>query len=212
METNQTYQNELGSAMLPFVMRELVDTVMKRKTLPLEDALYYIYSSNLYKALLDENTKLWYSSTLSLYEALEKEKTEQKKVQKDNPKILLFQMFCAENYRETKNISAKETLLLFSNHGVFEFLYENQCFKLPNVAILFCLFLSIFVCFCIFVSKLCVEIIIILSNELFKRRNNSCAHNRYESSEKERKVTRKNSCNLSPGSSLLSDGQRPYLG
>ncbi len=47
METNQTYQNELGSAMLPFVMRELVDTVMKRKTLPLEDALYYIYSSNL---------------------------------------------------------------------------------------------------------------------------------------------------------------------
>ena len=90
METNQTYQNELGSAMLPFVMRELVDTVMKRKTLPLEDALYYIYSSNLYKALLDENTKLWYSSTLSLYEALEKEKTEQKKVQKDNPKILLF--------------------------------------------------------------------------------------------------------------------------
>ena len=107
METNQTYQNELGSAMLPFVMRELVDTVMKRKTLPLEDALYYIYSSNLYKALLDENTKLWYSSTLSLYEALEKEKTEQKKVQKDNPK------------------SAKETLLLFSNHGVFEFLYEN---------------------------------------------------------------------------------------
>ena len=26
METNQTYQNELGSAMLPFVMRELVDT------------------------------------------------------------------------------------------------------------------------------------------------------------------------------------------
>lgn len=32
METNQTYQNELGSAMLPFVMRELVDTVMKKKS------------------------------------------------------------------------------------------------------------------------------------------------------------------------------------
>ena len=43
METNQTYQNELGSAMLPFVMRELVDTVMKRKTLPLEDALYIFF-------------------------------------------------------------------------------------------------------------------------------------------------------------------------
>lgn len=125
METNQTYQNELGSAMLPFVMRELVDTVMKRKALPLEDALYYIYSSNLYKALLDESTKLWYSSTLSLYDMLEKEKAEQKKVQKDNQKILLFQMFCAENYREAKKISAKETLLLFSNHGIFEFLHDN---------------------------------------------------------------------------------------
>ena len=125
METNQTYQNELGSAMLPFVMRELVDTVMKRKALPLEDALYYIYSSNLYKALLDENTKLWYSSTLSLYEMLKKEKAKQKKVQKNNQKILLFQMFCAENYREAKNISGKETLLLFSNHGIFEFLHDN---------------------------------------------------------------------------------------
>ena len=125
METNQTYQNELGSAMLPFVMRELVDIVMKRKALPLEDALYYIYSSNLYKALLDENTKLWYSSTLSLYEMLIKEKAKQKKVQKNNQKILLFQMFCAENYREAKNISAKEALLLFSNHGIFEFLHDN---------------------------------------------------------------------------------------
>ena len=125
METSQIHQNELDSAMLPFVMRELVDTVMKRKALPLEDALYYIYSSNLYKALLDENTKLWYSSTLSLYEALEKEKTERKRVQKENPKILLFQMFCVENYRETKKISAQETLLLFSNHGVFEFLRDN---------------------------------------------------------------------------------------
>ncbi|WP_418833872.1 DUF3791 domain-containing protein [Phocaeicola sp.] len=125
METNQTYQNGLGSAMLPFVMRELVDTVMKRKTLSLEDALYYIYSSRLYESLLDENTKLWYSSTLSLYEALEKEKTEQKKAQKDNPEILLFQMFCVENYRETKHISAKETLLQFSAHGVFEFLRDN---------------------------------------------------------------------------------------
>lgn len=93
METNQTYQNELGSAMLPFVMRELVDTVMKRKTLPLEDALYYIYSSNLYKALLDENTKLWYSSTLSLYEALEKEKTEQKKYKRTIQRYCFFKCF-----------------------------------------------------------------------------------------------------------------------
>lgn len=77
----QNDQNQLGYAMLPFVMRELVNMVMKKKTLPLRDALYYVYSSQLYKFLLDLNTKLWYSSTLSLYEALEKEKTEQRKAQ-----------------------------------------------------------------------------------------------------------------------------------
>ena len=93
----QKDQNQLGYAMLPFVMRELVNMVMKKKTLPLRDALYYVYSSQLYKFLLDLNTKLWYSSTLSLYEALEKEKTEQRKAQGDDPKILLFKMFCIEN-------------------------------------------------------------------------------------------------------------------
>ena len=72
--------------MLPFVMRDLVNMVMKKKMLPLRDALYYIYSSKLYKSLLDLNTKLWYSSTLSLYEALEKEKTEQKKYKVTSPK------------------------------------------------------------------------------------------------------------------------------
>lgn len=94
METNQTYQNELGSAMLPFVMRELVDTVMKRKTLPLEDALYYIYSSNLYKALLDENTKLWYSSTLSLYEALEKRKQNRRKYKRTIQRYCFSNVLC----------------------------------------------------------------------------------------------------------------------
>lgn len=124
METDQTESEGLGAAMLPFVMRDLVDTVMKRKTLPLEDALYYIYSSDLYRLLLDEHTKLWYSSTLSLYEALEKEKAGRRKKQKDR-EVLLFQAFCVENYRESRNVSAKETLLLFSNHGVFAFLHDN---------------------------------------------------------------------------------------
>lgn len=47
METNQ---GGLDSAMLPFVMRELVELVMKKKVLSLEDVLYYIYSKtqNIY--------------------------------------------------------------------------------------------------------------------------------------------------------------------
>ncbi len=116
---------QLDSTMLPFVMRELVELVMKKKALSLTDALYYIYSSQLYPSLLDVNTKLWYSSTLSLYDMLEKEKAEEKRRQNTNTKVLLFKMFCIENYRETKKKSAEEVLLLFSRYRVFEFLEEN---------------------------------------------------------------------------------------
>lgn len=74
MNSDPKHNDALGLSMLPFVMRELAATVMKRKSLPLEDALFYVYSSRMYRSLLDENTKLWYQSTSSLYDDLEKEK------------------------------------------------------------------------------------------------------------------------------------------
>ena len=49
----------------------------------------------------------------------------QKKVENNNTKILLFKVFCLENYREQKKVTAKEALLLFSSCGVFDFLYDN---------------------------------------------------------------------------------------
>lgn len=45
MEITHKNQGELDSTMLPFVMRELVELVMKKKALPLGDALYYILPS-----------------------------------------------------------------------------------------------------------------------------------------------------------------------
>ena len=72
METNQTYQNELGSAMLPFDMRELVDTVMKRKTLPL-DTIYPIEEAKKSYHILDtpdiENSLGVYLAQLGLSQA-----------------------------------------------------------------------------------------------------------------------------------------------
>ena len=56
MEISKTHHEDLSQSMLPFIIRELVGMVMKKKSLPLDDALYYIYTSNLYKSLLDENT------------------------------------------------------------------------------------------------------------------------------------------------------------
>lgn len=118
-------QANIESDMLPFTLRELVAMVMQKKTLTLEDALYYIYSSNLYNSLLDKETKMWYLSTLSLYEILEKEKSEKRKQERENSKKLLFKVFCLENYREIKKLSAKETLQVFTMYNVFGFLNET---------------------------------------------------------------------------------------
>lgn len=120
----ETTSKELSKDMLPFIMKELVDMVMQKKALLLNDALHYIYSSHLYESLLNEDAKLWYSSTLLLYEALEKEKAEKRKRQNRDMKILLFKMFCIEKYRFSKEMSAEEALLLFSKYKVFDFL-EN---------------------------------------------------------------------------------------
>lgn len=118
-------QNKVDFEMLPFVMKELVAMVMEKKTLALNDALYYIYSSALYKTLLDEEAKAWYLSTLSLFELLEKEKTEKRKQNKDSPKILLFKMFCMENYRVEEELTAEEVLFVFSKYAVFSFLEDT---------------------------------------------------------------------------------------
>lgn len=117
--------DNLGFDMLPFVMKELVAMVMKKKALPLEDALYYVYSSELYNKLLDEEAKLWYLSTLSIYDLLEKEKADERGLQDRDIKLVLFKVFCIENYRAVKELSAKETLLLFSDYEVFSFLDET---------------------------------------------------------------------------------------
>lgn len=117
--------DNLGFDMLPFVMKELVAMVMKKKALPLEDALYYVYSSELYNRLLDEEAKLWYLSTLSIYDLLEKEKADERGLQDGDIKLVLFKVFCIENYRAVKELSAKEALLLFSDYEVFSFLDET---------------------------------------------------------------------------------------
>lgn len=115
----------IGLDMLPFVMKELVMMVMMKKALSLGDALYYIYSSKLYETLLKEEAKAWYLSTLSLYDLLEKEKAEERKQDKDTSKVLLFKMFCIENYRAKEGLSAKEVLSLFSEYDIFAFLKET---------------------------------------------------------------------------------------
>lgn len=44
METPSTHNEELSQSMLPFVIKELAEMVMKKKALLLDDALHYIHN------------------------------------------------------------------------------------------------------------------------------------------------------------------------
>lgn len=118
---NEKTSNHLNLSVSPFLMKDLVSMVMKKKSLPLEDALHYIMSSQMYENLMEEKTKTWYLSSSALYDMLEKEKSKLR-LQIIDKKVLLFQMFCMENYKAKKGLSPNETLELFSKYHVYEFL------------------------------------------------------------------------------------------
>lgn len=51
-------------------IQALVDMIMDEKALNFEEALTILYNSEIYKALLNESTKIWHFSTPKLYEML----------------------------------------------------------------------------------------------------------------------------------------------
>jgi hypothetical protein len=112
----------IETAIMPFKLRQLVEVIMGKKQLGIEDAFHYLYTSNCYKLLLQEDTKLWYMSALGIYDLLEEEK---KTGKIDNPKILLFYAFCLEKYKDFSTLSAEETLLIFRKYRVFDYLQDG---------------------------------------------------------------------------------------
>ena len=112
----------IETAIMPFKLQQLVEVIMEKKQLGVEDAFHYLYTSECYQLLLQEDTKLWYMSALGIFEMLEEEKITGKT---DNRKLLLFYAFCLEKYKDFSKISAEETLLIFRKYNVFDFLREG---------------------------------------------------------------------------------------
>ena len=110
----------IETAIMPFKVQQLVEIIMNKKQLDYEDAFDYLYNSDCYKLLLDEEAKLWYMSGLSIFEMLEEEKAGKT----GNAKMLLFFSFCLEKYKLFANISAEESLFLFRKYRVFDYLRE----------------------------------------------------------------------------------------
>lgn len=110
--------------MLPFKIQQLLETIIKENALNVKDAMQYLYSSHLYKQMSAEDSYLWQLSTANLYDMLQTEKNEEKEKENHSAPVLLFLSFCIENYKDYKNLSIEETLLLFNQYGVVDYLED----------------------------------------------------------------------------------------
>ena len=64
---------EQFTAILPYISADLVSMIVRKKSISEEDAILKLYTSKLYVALEQEDTKLWQYSTQMLYSLLEQE-------------------------------------------------------------------------------------------------------------------------------------------
>ena len=55
-------------------IRDIIAMIMEREGFEFETAINYLYKSRLYRALLNENTKLWHLSNVKLLQMLVNEK------------------------------------------------------------------------------------------------------------------------------------------
>ncbi len=102
-------------------VQHLLDAIINKRGLGIEDALEYLYSSELYRQLSSESY-LWRLSTDNLYDLLKSEKRKKRHSQNNSSPVLLFIAFCIENYKDHRNISAEEVLFLFKKYGVINYL------------------------------------------------------------------------------------------
>ncbi|MDR0732799.1 MAG: DUF3791 domain-containing protein [Dysgonamonadaceae bacterium] len=116
--------NKIEQAIMPFKVQQLAEVIMQKKRIGLTDALHYLYGTNLYRQLDSDEAKWWYMSGAALYEIIESEKKEQKRLLR-NRKLSLFLIFCIENYKNYTHRPTEEVLTLFSTRRVLRFLREN---------------------------------------------------------------------------------------
>lgn len=64
---------EQFAAILPYISADLISIIVSKKSISEDNAILKLYTSKLYAALEQEDTKLWHYSTEMLYSLLEQE-------------------------------------------------------------------------------------------------------------------------------------------
>ncbi len=62
------------TVIIPYKVKDIVLLIMKNKKMMFLNAIDYLYSSNLYEYLNNEESKLWHLSSSKLFDLLEEEK------------------------------------------------------------------------------------------------------------------------------------------
>ena len=62
-------------ALLPYRIQDIISLIIETKKISFEEAVQFLYESELYEALSDEKTKLWHLSSEKLLDMLLIEKT-----------------------------------------------------------------------------------------------------------------------------------------
>lgn len=60
-------------AIMPYISADLVSMIVRKKSISEDEAISKLYTSQLYAALENEDTKLWHYSTEMLFSLLEQE-------------------------------------------------------------------------------------------------------------------------------------------
>lgn len=60
-------------AIMPYISADLVSMIVRKKSISEDEAITKLYTSQLYAALENEDTKLWHYSTEMLFSLLEQE-------------------------------------------------------------------------------------------------------------------------------------------
>lgn len=70
----ETMEDKQFESIIELKIADVVSKIIESKHIDFEDALQYLYISELYKALTTESTKLWHLSAAKLFDMLENEK------------------------------------------------------------------------------------------------------------------------------------------
>ncbi len=66
-------EREKFVAIMPYISADLISLIAEKQNISEENAIKKMYTSNLYAALENENTKVWQYSTQMLYSLFEQE-------------------------------------------------------------------------------------------------------------------------------------------